>query len=114
MTGSSLTSFTISAVNQPTVAGDFNNDGKVDAADYVVWRENEGTMNALPNDNGIGGLVRQVHYDLWRAHFGAGAAATATANLSGGVPEPEAALLLILAAAGAWSRRRRIQPAERF
>ena len=36
--------------------GDFNNDGTVDAADYVVWRKNDGT---------------QAGYDAWRAHFGA-------------------------------------------
>ena len=35
--------------------GDFNLDGIVDAADYVVWRENSGT---------------QQEYDSWRANFG--------------------------------------------
>ena len=35
--------------------GDFNNDGTVDAADYVVWRKNDGT---------------QTGYDGWRANFG--------------------------------------------
>ena len=35
--------------------GDFNNDGTVDAADYVVWRKNDGT---------------QTGYDAWRANFG--------------------------------------------
>ena len=35
--------------------GDFNDDGTVDAADYVVWRKTDGT---------------QIGYDTWRAHFG--------------------------------------------
>ena len=109
VTGSSLTSFSISVVNQPTVAGDFNNNGIVDAADYVVWRTNAGTTNALPNDNGIGGIVREVHYDLWHAHFGVSVAAIGAADVSGAVPEPATHLLLILAAANACARRRRIR-----
>jgi Calx-beta domain/FG-GAP-like repeat/FG-GAP repeat len=35
--------------------GDFNSDGKVDAADYVVWRKNGGRVG---------------EYDAWRATFG--------------------------------------------
>ncbi len=35
--------------------GDFNSDGTVDAADYVVWRKNNGT---------------QEDYDDWRENFG--------------------------------------------
>ena len=37
-------------------AGDFNSDGTVDAADYVVWRKTINTPTA---------------YDTWRANFGA-------------------------------------------
>ena len=42
----------------PAAAGDFNNDGSVDAADYVVWR------------NGLGTIYTQSDYDTWRANFG--------------------------------------------
>jgi hypothetical protein len=45
--------FVSSAVAQ--LPGDFNNDGDVDAADYIVWRKNDGT---------------EVGYDSWRANFG--------------------------------------------
>jgi hypothetical protein len=112
VTGSSLTSLTISAVNQPTVAGDFNNNGTVDAADYVVWRENAGTTNSLPNDNGIGGIIRQVQYDLWRAHFGATMNLGSTATSSDahlvplGVPEPSSSGLLVLGAIAVVRRTR--------
>ena len=34
----------------PILAGDYNNNDIVDAADYVVWRNNENTNNTLPND----------------------------------------------------------------
>lgn len=107
VTGSSLTSFTVSTVNQPTIAGDFNNDGTVDAADYVTWRDNAGTTNALPNDNGIAGIVRQVHYDLWRANFGSSVEAIGAVNVGDTVPEPGTGLLFILATAGGWIQRRR-------
>ena len=42
-------------VTQAPPLGDYNSDGAVDAADYVVWRKNDGT---------------QAGYDTWRAHFG--------------------------------------------
>src|SRR5215813_4339842 len=50
--------------------GDFNNNGTVDAADYVVWRKNLNGPYALPNDNGLGTPVSSAHYDLWRSSFG--------------------------------------------
>ena len=51
------------------LTGDYNNNGVVDAADYVVWRNNQGTSNALPNDP-IGGMIGAAQYNQWRAHFG--------------------------------------------
>jgi hypothetical protein len=42
-------------VREPGIIGDFNGDGAVDAADYVVWRKNEGTPDG---------------YNEWRANFG--------------------------------------------
>ena len=39
----------ISAPWWPAVAGDYNDNGVVDAADYVVWR-NAGAAATLPND----------------------------------------------------------------
>jgi GH35 family endo-1,4-beta-xylanase len=53
-----------------SLPGDFNDDGKVDAADYVVWRRYENSSTPLPNDGGIGGVVGAAHFDLWRANFG--------------------------------------------
>ena len=49
--------------------GDYNNNGVVDLADYVVWRENEGTNNPLSN-NSLPGPIGQAHYNQWRANFG--------------------------------------------
>jgi hypothetical protein len=40
------------------IPGDFNHDGTVDAADYVVWR------------NGLGTIYTQNDYNNWRTNFG--------------------------------------------
>jgi uncharacterized membrane protein len=67
--------------------GDFNNDGAVDAADYVVWRK------------GVGVVPTPANYNLWRAHFGEtlGNGSGATANVT--VPEPATLVMLVMAAA---------------
>jgi uncharacterized protein YjbI with pentapeptide repeats len=69
------------------VPGDFNNDKRVDAADYVVWRK----TGATP-----------AGYTAWRTHFGqpagAGSGATIASPIQGAVPESSNGLLLILGA----------------
>jgi hypothetical protein len=71
--------------------GDYNDDGKVDAADYVVWRKNVAN-NPLPNDDGL--TTQADRFNLWRANFGDMAGSGATA---GAVPEPSSAVLVSLA-----------------
>jgi hypothetical protein len=87
-------------VDPPGTLGDFNEDDKVDAADYVVWRKN--TANAaLPNDDGL--TTQAARFDLWRANFGE---MTMPGGGVGAVPEPTSALLLMLAGAIWWSTKR--------
>jgi hypothetical protein len=68
----------------PLLAGDFNADGTVDAADYVVWRENEGT------------LYDQDDYNDWRTNFGRSIDGPPAGALAP-VPEP-AAIAAVLSA----------------
>jgi hypothetical protein len=90
------------------LSGDYNEDGLVDAADYVVWRDNLGGTMALPNDDTAG--VDQDDYVRWKANFGqsiGGQAGTAAA-----VPEPGAGLLLTtysLVACTRCRQRRRVR-----
>lgn len=57
----------------PGASGDYNRDGSVDAADYVVWRKTNGTSvaSAYAGADGSGNVnVGNEDYTVWRAHFG--------------------------------------------
>jgi hypothetical protein len=86
--------------------GDYNGNGVVDAADYVVWRKNNNTNNALPNDNGLGTPIGQSHYKLWRNNFGAAAGNGAGANANAAVPEPATLAILLIGVLAAYARQR--------
>jgi probable HAF family extracellular repeat protein len=66
--------------------GDYNVNGEVDAADYVIWRERMATLSTLPNDT-TPGWVQPVDYSVWRANFSR-AAGSGSAIGSTSVPEP--------------------------
>jgi hypothetical protein len=77
------------------IPGDYNEDTRVDAADYVMWRNNLGSSTTLPNDDTAG--VDQDDYNRWRANFGAGA--TVGSAITVLVPEPFSLTLVVLGAA---------------
>lgn len=66
------------------LAGDFNEDGVVDAADYVVWRKNGGSHD---------------EYNAWRTNFGrtAGGGDGSSGSLASNsqVPEPSSILVIV-------------------
>ena len=88
----------------PGLPGDFNSDGKVNAGDYVMWRKNNGTNNALANDNGLGTPIGPAHYNLWRANFGNPPGAGSGFGLTA-VPEPSSVTLFVLSVALVGIRR---------
>jgi hypothetical protein len=67
--------------------GDFNEDGTVDAADYVVWRRE------------LGADYEESDLAAWRANFGWSANSAANPDPIPMMPVPEPALLSILIAA---------------
>jgi hypothetical protein len=73
--------------------GDYNRNGIVDAADYVVWR------------NRLGATFTPADYDVWRSNFGQTTGSGAGATVNAAVPEPATLVMLMLAAAG-WCLRR--------
>jgi hypothetical protein len=77
------------------IPGDYNNNGTVDAADYVLWRKG----GPLANEVDAPGTVNAADYIAWRARFGNSTSGVGT-NENAAVPEPATtALLIILAAA---------------
>ena len=89
------------------LAGDYNEDGIVDAADYSVWRDHLGTSYALPNrDPGNSGIVNEADYTYWKANFGSGSG-SGSGSLAN-VPEPGTAAMSALALlAWCFTNRRR-------
>jgi hypothetical protein len=90
-------------VVSPALAGDYNGDNTVDAADYTVWRD---AMTAgatlMLNDNTLG-VVDESDFLYWRTHFGesldSGSGATAGLPSSEvAVPEPAGAILIAMGA----------------
>jgi alpha-tubulin suppressor-like RCC1 family protein len=89
-------------IAEPRLQGDYNENGVVDAADYVVWRKTLGQIVAPGTgaDGNGNGEINQLDYLYWRERFGisAGSATTSLASREGTVPEPACLLLLTIAA----------------
>lgn len=85
------------AAPAPSLAGDFNNNGTVDAADYAVWRAAFGSAADLDADAVEDGVVNTADYTVWRDV--ADAAATA-------LPEPTAWCLAAVGLLAGNARRR--------
>ena len=55
----------------PVLPGDYNGDGSVDAADYVVWRETLGQLGEnLPADGDGSREIDIGDLAVWKANFG--------------------------------------------
>jgi hypothetical protein len=90
------------------LAGDYNADGAVNAADYILWRESMGaTGSGLPADGNGDEVVNQDDYLVWRGNFGkTGVGTSATVANLAAVPEPAGLTLAMFATAAAsvWIR----------
>jgi predicted outer membrane repeat protein len=76
-------------VSEPLV-GDYNNNGVVDLADYVLWRNG----GPLQNEGASPGAVTLEDYGVWRANFGRTAPAVGAASGLSTRPQPTTADLL--------------------
>lgn len=100
---SSASSFLFDWANPPTMTpGDYNNDGLVDAADYVVWRDNVGGEAGTLANNPYASTVGQLQYDIWRSNY------QRAARGSVAVPEPAGVAMILALSPLAIPRRRRI------
>jgi hypothetical protein len=100
----------LTVTNLSFLPGDYNENGVVDAADYVVWRDNLGSGAPLPNDDTPG--VGQDDYDRWKANFGSTSGTGSIVSGNSAIPEPSTfVLLLLLLAAAGYNLRSRWHPA---
>jgi hypothetical protein len=84
------------------VLGDYNNNGVVDAGDYVLWRKG----GPLQNEGDNPGVVNAADYTFWRSRFGATSGSGAGMSPAA-VPEPSVWTTLLLAATALCTPRRR-------
>jgi hypothetical protein len=69
------------AIPVPALTGDYNDNGVVDASDYVVWRKTN--------------INSQQGYDEWRANFGRTAVSGTLLGSAMEVPEPASTAVVI-------------------
>jgi autotransporter-associated beta strand protein len=86
-----LTGSGLLQVTSGPVAGDFNDDGLIDSADYILWRKN------------FGAPYSDADYNAWRRNFnalGAGASSVAAAFVASttesNIPEPSSACQFLI------------------
>ncbi|MFO0788404.1 MAG: hypothetical protein U0805_03035 [Pirellulales bacterium] len=81
----------------PLVTGDFNRDGVVDAADFILWRNTKGTtvLSLTGADADGNGTIDDADYNLWRSNFGRMAGSGASSTSPTPIPEPACVGLLI-------------------
>ncbi len=88
-TGAPIVSYSLGS----PVPGDYNGNGSVDAADYVLWRNGGPLLNEVDTP----GTVNAADYTEWRTRFDNSGAGSGAA-LSAAVPEPDTALLMMVGA----------------
>ncbi len=87
----------MSIVEITTVPGDYNGDGVVNTADYVVWRDLLGasvTLNGERPDAATPGVVDAEDYEFWKTQF-PDVVILQTATDASAVPEATSSCLLL-------------------
>ncbi|HEY4233631.1 MAG TPA: matrixin family metalloprotease [Lacipirellulaceae bacterium] len=83
------------------LAGDYNHDGVVNAADYTIWRDELGrTGSGLAADGNNDNKVDSTDFAIWKSNFGHTSPGSGSGSLDpANVPEPSSASLAVLSLA---------------
>ena len=97
--------FSVTLAVVPALAGDYNANGVVDAADYTVWRDSLGqTGTGLAADGNGDGMIDAGDYTVWKSNFGTHLGSGSGANAA--VPEPATLAMLFTGVLTLCCRRR--------
>ena len=76
--------------NSAGLPGDYNRDGAVDAADYVIWRKSNGQTGwGLAADSDLNGRIDGADLDFWMSRFGLASGSGSAATI------PEATTIML-------------------
>jgi hypothetical protein len=89
--GLAIDDFSIGTTLALGIAGDYNNNGVVDAADYPVWRKRFNQATTIPNDITPGTVVAQDYIE-WQNRFGK---TTFEFGAGSSIPEPATTFLAV-------------------
>ncbi|MGD9633992.1 MAG: dockerin type I domain-containing protein [Pirellulales bacterium] len=94
------------------IRGDFNRDGFVDAADYTLWRDTQGSevTSGTGADGNVDGVVDMADFEVWQSHFGdlrLAGFGEQTPNFGAAVPEPATAAMALFGVVTLAARARR-------
>ena len=85
----------------PIATADYNQNGVVDAPDYVMWRKSLGSTTNHAADGNHNGIVDNDDFELWRSTFGELAIGSGSAIAATPVPEP--GILPLVTIIGIWA-----------
>jgi hypothetical protein len=95
------------------LAGDYNHSGKVDPADFIVWRISLGSTTNLAADGNANRMIDAADDNIWRSNFGRTAGAGSVVGtpdlVSSAIPEPGTLVGQLLVAAVFIGRRAKSQ-----
>jgi hypothetical protein len=85
----------IAVERMAALAGDYNLDGGVDAADYTVWRDTIGASVSTGSgaDGDRDGVVGPGDYAVWKANFGQSLGGSGSSH---SVPEPAVGVTILM------------------
>ncbi|MGI9455914.1 MAG: lamin tail domain-containing protein, partial [Aeoliella sp.] len=91
---SALLGGTPGAAEAPPLPGDYNTDGSVTVADYVLWNSTFGSTTDLRADGNENNVVDTADYAIWRDHLGQTTPASVAAPVEASGTNPATTSLL--------------------